>query len=149
MPKPEPTLSERLIEHAQDKPIQSWTNPQTEQDKWDDRAQELMRAAAPIVAPSEQPEVADLLARAAELKKGCPEIVDSAEAQARDLYAHAAALVRLAEAQAKVAVLSALIERYSLAILAAGLDPMYAARKLREESEAALADAGGGKEVTG
>lgn len=49
MPSDRP-LSERLLEHAQDKPIQSWTNPQTEQDKWDDQAQDLMRAAARLVA---------------------------------------------------------------------------------------------------
>lgn len=92
----------------------------------------LLDDAARLLAPLEQPEVARLLARAG-LVEGCNQ-----SQRARELRAHAAALVALADAQAKVKRLEALREDWR-----AGAGWGYV-----DELDAALAGAGGEREVT-
>ncbi len=143
MPTPEPTLSEWLLEWVGD------YGPGKE------GVSEKFREAARLLVPFAQPEVAELILRAEELEGGYSEIIDNAEALARDLRSWARGLVELAEAQAKVKRVEELRNEWnSRGIGEPGCGPLRAGKDLQlrrciDELDDALTGAGGERKVTG
>ena len=145
-----PTLSERLS---------GWVSYCSTDDWTGDLADDLEEAARVLSAlESGGPEVAELLERAKELEGGCPEIIDSAEALARDLRTWAACEGARIAAETKLAAVEGLPGKWHEANVLTIADCHVIANSgvvkatvdlLASQLKAALAGAGEEREVLG